>query len=159
MNKELMLAIILVSMFPGIVASAHGISGFLVANASESNVSSNASIAQAVNIVPGAYTIPSSGYASFYALATVLILIALAYLLNEYRKEDKKISSKSKVVKKIHAVNKSEKKASEQNLISSLKILTQKIKFAKMNNDKAEKYMVFIVGAVAIAGILVLILR
>jgi hypothetical protein len=158
MNKQLMLAIILVSMIPGIAATAHGISGFLVANSTEqsinqsTNISANASAAQSIDLAT------TGGMAIFYTGAAVLLVIAITYLLNLYRTDNKKATSNVKVIKNVHTAEKAHTKHT-QNLVDSLKILTQKIRFAKLSNDKAEKYIVFVVALVAIVGILVMVLR
>jgi len=144
MNKQLMLAIILVSMIPGIVVLTNSISGFLIADTSKIQLTE---------------TFTTSGFAMFFLGAAVLLVVAVLYLINMYKSDNKKSTTKISNIKIIKKTHTAEKKARFHKLFNDLKALTNKIKFAKIDNNKAEKYIVFVVGIVAVVGILVMILR
>jgi|GEM_PF-3179482 hypothetical protein len=160
MNKQLMLVIILVSMIPGIVASVQGISGLLIANTTteptNNSINSSISESEAIDLAK------TSGLVLFYTAAAILLAITALYLVNIYKNENsinkKTPKTNVRTIKtkttenKVHNVH-------QHKLIISLKTLTQKIQFANISDDKAEKYMVFVVGLVAVIGILIIVLR
>jgi hypothetical protein len=132
MNKNLLLAVLAVSMIPSLFIIGGGITGMAVSDTS--------TVAQPI-AVPADNILSSAPVVLFFTVAIILLIIAIVYTIILFRTE----KSVKKTSKKLELLNRFKAKIS-------------KVNSAKLTDDQIGKYIVAIVGIVAVVAILIMVL-
>jgi hypothetical protein len=132
MNKNLLLAILVVSIIPALFILGQGLTGMVV---NDTNV-----IAPVT--APAPASSDSLGITLFFTIAIIVLIIAIIYTIILFRTE----KTAKKTSKKLELLNKVKAKFS-------------KVGSTELTEDQIGRYIVAIVGVVAIVAILIMVLR